>query len=76
MNWFTSIFHTHDFVYTKRKVIGRGTKDCTVGTVIDIQPTTIYLYYGYCMGCGERGLIGKKSILDILDTKQPYDKDE
>jgi len=75
MNWLQKIFHTHDFVYTKRKIVGKGTRDCTAGGIIDLQPTTIYLYYGYCLTCGKEGLIGKKSILDIFDSKQPYDED-
>ena len=72
MNFIKNIFHKHIPVYTERKLIGYGERDCTVGPMIDIQPTNIYLTKAYCIGCKEQ-FTTRLEILQIFDKPQPYD---
>jgi len=71
MNWLKKMFHTHDMRWRSREMIER----VTVRTGIDnlAEPATVYLYKGQCLTC--RGFYyEKKTILDSLDTKQPFDE--
>ena len=74
IKWIKDLFHTHAIIYTSRVLVGYGSKDLTMGPVIDIQPTNIYLVEGYCTTCDVK-FKRKRTILEIFDKPQPYDKE-
>lgn len=75
IRWIKNLFHTHEIMWTSRRVIEKTSVDYTMGGVVDIEPATKYLYSGYCCICKE--CMTKTAVIaEIFDMEQPYDVKE